>query len=133
MQPTTFRTRIAGRPGHATLTTLVSEHFGGRSAEIANNLERMYFTHELGYTRWERWQNLSKQDREADRRQAAAMAANDRCEPLVGPPSTTTNWVMVDCREWTQMVPPLNAEGDPPDFWLDRLRRYAETRSIFAK
>ena len=132
VQPVTFRTKAGGRVGQATLTTLVTDHFGGRNPDVAGNLERMYFTHELGYTRWERWQNLSRQDRAGDRRMAAAMVANDRCEPAVGPPSTETNWVMVDCREWTQMVPPLAPGGDRPDFWLDRLRRYAETRAIFA-
>ena len=132
VQPVSFRTRTAGQLGRATLSTLVSEHFGGQSAEIANNLERMYFTRELGYTRWERWQNLSRQDREMDRRQAAAMAANDRCEPLLGSPSAAADWVLVDCREWTQMVPPQNPAGDPPDFWLDRLRGYPQTRAIFA-
>ena len=132
VQPVTFRAKTAGKVGAVTLTTLVTDHFGGHSVDAAANLERMYFTRELGYTRWERWQNLSRQDRPADRREAAAMAANDRCEPQTGPPSTDTNWVMVDCREWTQMVPPLSPGGDKPDFWLDRLRGYPETGALFA-
>ncbi len=131
VQPVTFRDKVAGRVGHTTLTTLVTDHFGGHSVDAAANLERMYFTRELGYTRWERWQNLSRQDRIADRQQAAAMVANERCEPQLGPPSTATRWVMVDCREWTQMVPPLSPGGDRPDFWLDRLRGYPNTRAMF--
>ncbi len=132
IQPVTFRYKAGGKPGQVALSTLVSDHFGGHSVDAAGNLERMYFTRELGYTRWERWQNLSRQDRPGDRRLAASMAANERCAPEVGSPSTESNWVMVDCREWTQMVPPLAPGGDRPDFWLDRLRGYAETRAIFA-
>ncbi len=133
VQPVTFRDKVGGRVGRVTLTALVSDHFGGRSVDAAGNLERMYFTRELGYTRWERWQNLSRQDRPGDRREAAAMVANERCEPLVGPPATETSWAMVDCREWTQMVPPSTPGGDRPDFWLDRLRGYAETRATFPR
>ena len=133
VQPVTFRDTVGGRPGQVTLTTLVTEHFGGHAVDAANNLERMYFTRELGYTRWERWQNLSRQDRSADRRQAAVFARTGRCAPELPPPSTTSEWILVDCREWTQMAPPLAPAGDPPTFWLDRLRTYAETRSIFAR
>lgn len=133
VQPVTFRYRAGGTIGRVTLTTLVTDHFGGSTVDRANNLERMYFTHELGYTRWERWQNLSRQDNATERQHAAAMAANDRCAPELGPPATSTQWVLVDCREWTQMVPPLAPGGDRPDFWLDRLRDYPETRAIFTK
>ena len=131
VQPLGYRDSLRGRPGRVTLSTLVSEHFGGRDVDGAEHLERMYFTHELGYTRWERWQNLSVHDRPRDRQQAADLAASDRCEPELGPPSATSTWTMVDCREWTQIVPPVDPAGDVPGFWLDRLRAYTATRSIF--
>lgn len=130
VQPVSYRIAARGRPGRATLPTLVSEHFGGRSAAAANHLERMQFTRPLGYTRWERWQNLAVLDRAADRAQAAALAASGRCDPGLGPPEGGA-WVMVDCREWTQMAPPDDLRGDPPGPWLDRLRAHPATAGIF--
>lgn len=133
VQPMQYRTKVHGRPGTAELTTLVSEHFGGQDVESADHLERMYFTQELGYTRWERWQNASVRDRAQDRRQAAILAATARCAPALGAPSTATTWIMIDCREWTQIVPPADPAGDAPTFWLDRLRSYEQTRGMFVR
>ena len=42
-----------------TLTSLISEHYGGASRATADHVERFYFTRELGGTRWERWQNAN--------------------------------------------------------------------------
>jgi hypothetical protein len=131
MQPVSYRYTVHGRPARVTEPTLVSEHFGGRDVGGADHLERMYFTRQLGYTRWERWQNLAVHDRAADRRQAGALAASDRCEAGLGAPVASANWVMVDCREWTQIAPPMDSAGDPPSFWVDRLRGYPETKAIF--
>ncbi len=131
VQPLGYRDSLRGRTGRITLSTLVSEHFGGKDVDGAEHLERMYFTHELGYTRWERWQNLSVHDRPRDRQQATELGASDRCEPELEAPSATTRWVMVDCREWTRIVAPYDPAGDVPGFWLDRLRTYAATRSMF--
>ena len=133
VQPFTFRTKVHGQPGTAELTTLVSDHFGGQSVERADHLERFYFTRELGYTRWERWQNLSVRARAGDRRQATELAATARCAPGLGAPlgaPPAASWAMVDCREWTQVVPPDDPAGDPPAFWLDRLRSYEATRDM---
>ncbi len=105
VQPVTYRDSTRGRAGRATLSTLVSEHFGGKDVGNADHLERMYFTHELGYTRWERWQNLGVHDRPRDRAQAAEIAGTGRCEPGLGAPDATSRWVMIDCREWTQIIP----------------------------
>ena len=38
---------------------------------------------------------------------------------------------MLDCREWTQVVPPADPRGDPIGFWVDRLRRDERTRALF--
>ncbi len=132
VQPVSYRDSVRGQPGRVTLQTLVSEHFGGKDVEGADHLERMYFTQPLGYTRWERWQNLAVHDRSADRKQAEALAASDRCEAGLGPPSASAGWLMVDCREWTQMKPPANAAGDPPNFWVERLRNEPATQAMFA-
>ncbi len=131
VQPVSYRTMFQGRPGQTELPTLVSEHFGGRTVADADHLERFQFTQALGYTRWERWQNLAVHNRAEDRAQAATMAASGRCEPGLGPPAAGP-WVMVDCRQWTQIVPPDNAGGDPPGPWLDRLRSSPVTQDLFA-
>ena len=135
VQPVSYRTMARGRPGRAELPTLVSEHFGGRSVAAADHLERFQFTQALGYTRWERWQNLAVHDRAADRSQAAALAATGRCAPGLGPPDAglpeVGPWVMLDCREWTQIVPPDDPAGDPPGPWLNRLRQHPATASMF--
>ena len=130
VQPVTYRTMARGRPGRAELPTLVSEHFGGRDVVSADHLERFQFTQALGYTRWERWQNLSVHDRAADRAQAAALAATGRCAPGLGAPEAGP-WAMLDCREWTQIVPPDDPAGDPPGPWLDRLRTHPATAQMF--
>ena len=130
VQPVSYRTMARSRSGRAELPTLVSEHFGGRTVEDADHLERFQFTQALGYTRWERWQNLAASNRAEDRAQAAAMSASERCEPGLGPPAAGP-WVMVDCRQWTQIVPPDDPAGDPPGPWLDRLRRSPVTREMF--
>ena len=124
-----YRTASRGQTGSAVLPTLVSEHFGGKDVAGADHLERMYFTQALGYTRWERWQNLAVHDRFRD--QAAALAASGRCEPGLGAPAAA-GWVMVDCREWTQIAPPSDPHGDPPGFWVDRLRSAPATAALFA-
>jgi hypothetical protein len=131
VQPLLYHDTVDGRPGQSTMTTLVCDHFGGKTIDSADHLERMYFTHELGYTRWERWQNLSVHDRDRDRRQAAALAASERCEPELGAPSTASAWIMIDCREWTQIVRADDVAGDPADFWVGRLRAAVATRGIF--
>ena len=112
------------------LQTLVSEHFGGQDVDGAEHLERFQFTRALGFTRWERWENLAVRNRAEDRAQAAAMAASGRCEPGLGPPAAGP-WIMVDCRQWTQIVPPADPAGDPAGPWLDRLRAAPETRDLF--
>ena len=63
---------------------------------------------------------------------AAELAATGRCAEGLGAPSAAS-WAMVDCREWTQVVPPDDPAGDPPVFWLDRLRTYEATRAIFGQ
>ncbi len=131
VQPVSYRTMSRGRPGRTELPTLVSEHFGGKTVADADHLERFQFTQALGYTRWERWQNLAVHDRSEARTQAAAMAASGRCEPGLGLPAEGP-WVMVDCRQWTQIVSPDNAGGDPPGPWLDRLRSSPVTHDLFA-
>ncbi len=127
--PIRFRTSLRGRPGGALLDTLVSEHFDAGDPAAARAMERMYFTHKLGYTRWEAWRNAAVADRAQDRTDAARLAASGRCGPALPPPAP--GWAMVDCREWTRLVPPSDAAGDPPFAWLDRLRTASATAALF--
>lgn len=113
--------RNAAAPARSlSLATLVSEHFGGRDIAAAKHLERFYFTRELGFTRWERWEQLGRTRIDDASRRAQSLANSGRCDPADAP-HATANWAMIDCREWTNIVPPDDPGGDPPGFWLDRL------------
>ncbi len=52
IQPMTFAAKSQGKEERKTLSTLISDHFGGRDPVSADHLERMYFTRDLGLTRW---------------------------------------------------------------------------------
>jgi hypothetical protein len=113
----------AGQGVPVTLTSLVSEHYGGERPEGAGHVERFYFTRELGSTRWERWQNPARSGNlGADRlaKTASDMASSGRCSTPQTPQGA--EFVMVDCREWTLIVPPDDPAGDPPGFFVDAVR-----------
>lgn len=133
----TVRVRSAGQDGARTFETLVSDHFGGRDPEVANHLERFYFTRALGYVRWERWENMARPGapiaRERAEENAAALAVSDRCDAIAEPPAATGRWIMIDCRQWTTMVPPDDPRGDPARFWVERLETLPETRALLAE
>ncbi len=130
LQTVPYRLMLQGRPRQADLLTLVSEHFGGRSVADADHLERFQFTQALGYTRWERWQNLQSKNLAEDRAQAADLGQSGRCEDGLGAPAPG-GWIMVDCRQWTQIVRAEDSQGDPIGPWLDRLRASPVTRGLF--
>jgi hypothetical protein len=113
-----------GQGAPVSLTTLVSEHYGGEHPESAEHVERFYFTRELGSTRWERWQNLShSRDFSADQLNKAAsdLALSGRCSKS-DMPAGGAALVMIDCREWTLIVPPDRPGGDHAGFFLDAVR-----------
>jgi hypothetical protein len=116
-----------------TLMTLVSDHYGGARPDRASHVERFYFTRELGATRWERWQNperthaLSAAEIDAA---AARLAASGRCRPAPVPAGGP--FVMIDCREWTLIVPPEDPAGDRPGFFIDAIRRRHLADGLFA-
>lgn len=84
--------------------TIVSEHYGGRSIEAANHLERFYFGRGLGKYRWERWENLAKSTLRDNEERSRTLAASGRCMPLPYSESPGPDWSMVDCRTWTNLV-----------------------------
>jgi hypothetical protein len=125
-----YRASLAGDLT-APLRTLVSSHFGGKSIATAGHLERFYFTRELGWTRWERWQNPNHGEN-ADKfvEKSQRLSASGRCSLLEPAPGDA--WLMTDCREWTNISKPDSPAGDQPTFWLERLRDYPLTRAMFS-
>lgn len=124
---------VPGQGTPLTLTTLISEHYGGASPATADHVERFYFTRELGSTRWERWQNTAGDSQVSAAwiaRQAAWFAATRRCSPA--PPPKGARMLLIDCREWTNIVPPFNPAGDPPGFFLAAVRAQADAPALFA-
>ena len=130
-----FRYRaVPGQGTPVTLTTLVSEHYGGDNPATADHVERFYFTRELGSTRWERWQNAGGNRQLSAERlaaQAAEFARSGRCSagerPVGGAP-----FVLIDCREWTRIVPPADPEGDRPGFFIEAIRARPDAPRFFA-
>lgn len=122
VEPLTLRTRTADGVQPHAFQVLISNHFGGPTIETAKNLERFYFTREFGLARWERWQNLDLQQRPNDVSRAQVLATSGRCDPVQHVPSTSGHWVMVDCRQWTNISPADNPTGDPPTAWIDKLK-----------
>jgi hypothetical protein len=130
-----FRYRAApGQGTPITLTTLISEHYGGASRATADHVERFYFTRELGGTRWERWQNASGNAQFGAAKiaeRAAAFAATGRCSaPDI--PGGGAPLVLIDCREWTRIAPPADPSGDRPGFFVDAIRARPNAPAFFA-
>jgi hypothetical protein len=132
VRPVLYRA-VEGQGTPVALTTLISEHYGGERREGADHVERFYFTRELGATRWERWQNLAG-SRNFSAAQLAKMsadfAASDRCSKTETPEGAT--FVMIDCREWTLIVPPDDPKGDRPGFFLEAVRSRHLADELFA-
>ncbi len=125
---------VEGQGAPITLTTLVSEHYGGERPDRADHVERFYFTRELGSTRWERWQNVSG-DRRLSAAQVAKMAADlaasSRCSKA-DMPGGGASFAMIDCREWTLIVPPASPSGDRAGFFIDAVRSRHLAAGLFA-
>jgi hypothetical protein len=122
VRPVLYRA-AEGQGTPVALTTLISEHYGGERREGADHVERFYFTRELGSTRWERWQNQQGSrgfSTEKLAKAAADFAASGRCSKPEAPEGDA--FVMIDCREWTLIVPPDDPAGDRPGFFLDAVR-----------
>ena len=143
LNPALTRWRVApfiyragpGQGPPVTLNSLISDHYGGADPDTADHVERFYFTRELGGTRWERWQNVrgNRQFGAAEvARRAASFAATGRCS-AAEPPRGRATMVLIDCREWTQIVPPADSAGDPPGFWIEAIRTRPEAPAFFLK
>ncbi|MGE0259972.1 MAG: hypothetical protein AB7H71_09085 [Alphaproteobacteria bacterium] len=134
LAPFAYRTGPGQGPA-VTLTSLISDHYGGGDRDTADHVERFYFTRELGGTRWERWQNargnkLFSAALIAER--AAAFAASGRCG-AAEPPAGNAPMVLIDCREWTRIVPPDHPAGDAPGFWIEAIRARPGAPEFFSR
>jgi hypothetical protein len=102
------------------LQTIVTDHFSNRTLAKSGSMERMYLTRELGWTRWESWENLAipvaRNFDVVDR--ATKLRQSRRCDPRFHNAEMGDGWVMTDCREWTNIQPSARPEGDVPDFWI---------------
>jgi hypothetical protein len=129
-----FRYRAAAGQGMPIiLETLISDHYGGGNRDTADHVERFYFTRELGGSRWERWQNTAGNRQFSAARiaqQAAWFAGTGRCSPAEAPPGAPM--VLIDCREWTHIVPPADPQGDRPGFFIEALRTRPDAPPFFA-
>jgi hypothetical protein len=129
--------RYRGVPGQGTpvtLATLVSDHYGGANPATADHVERFYFTRELGGTRWERWQNANGNAQSSAAKiaeTAAWFAGTQRCS-TPKPPGGGAPMVLIDCREWTRIVPPAEPAGDRPGFFIDKIRTRPDAPPFFA-
>ena len=132
---TPFRYRAAPSQGTPViLTTLISEHYGGAEPATADHVERFYFTRELGGTRWERWQNAKGNamfGAAMIAERAAQFAATGRCG-AAEPPAGGARMLLIDCREWTRVIAPVDPGGDRPGFFLDALRARPDMPRFFA-
>ncbi len=134
-QVTPFRYRaLPGQGRPIMLTTLLSEHYGGADPASADHVERFYFTRELGGTRWERWQNAAGNARVGAAEiagTAARFAGTGRCSPSPMPGGGAA-FLLVDCREWSRIVPAGDPAGDLPGFFIVEIRRRPNAPGFFA-
>lgn len=133
VRPFTYRA-LPGQGAPVVLTSLISEHFSRGTREASEQVERFYFTRELGGTRWESWGNANGNRQFSAAfvaKRAAEIAESGRCSgaepPQGGPPMA-----LLDCREWTRMVSPSNPSGDPAGFFIQALRRRPDAPEFLA-
>ncbi len=101
--------------------SIISEHYGRGSIRTADHLERFFFGEGLGLYRWERWEAVGRTLQTGVVEQAGRLRTSGRCPPLAYSTPPEANWVMTDCRMWTNLQ-----RQDPPwrpvDFqWPGRL------------
>lgn len=91
------------------LNVVVSEHYGGRDVPSADHLERFFLAKGLGLVRWERWANGNLAQPPAVQEAERALAQTARCPELNSYAAPDRNWLLVDCRTWTTLVPQRRA------------------------
>jgi len=87
------------------IDVIISEHYSGGQMTSADHLERFYFARDLGLIRWERWENFAVPQPIALVRMANEFADTGRCRPWAYSIAAGPQWQMIDCRNWTTLVP----------------------------
>ena len=121
--PVRYRT-APGQGSPVTLTTLVSDHYGGARRDTADHVERFYFTRELGGTRWERWQN-AKGNRQYDAAAVAGGRGAFRRDRPLRPRADAGGRRRLRADRLPRMDPDRrnhDPAGDPPGFFLKAVR-----------
>ena len=112
------------------LDSIVTEHYAGKDLNSLTAMERMYFTKELGRTRWEAWKNLNMFDNEKRDffiKKAKRLTNSKRCIKNNLIPQQKGEWIMVDCREWTNLKP-VNKSYDA---WINSIKQfYSDLREV---
>jgi len=101
---------------------IISEHYGGEQITSADHLERFYFARDLGLIRWERWENFAAPKPTALVQVAKEFAQTGRCRPWAYSTAGGPQWQMIDCRNWTTLLPSMRwSVGDYQWTALDAL------------
>jgi hypothetical protein len=101
--------RSGASAGEVSVDAIVSEHYDLPTIEASTHLERFYFARDMGKLRWERWEHRPTDGEIAQR--AANLQASARCPTLRRGEPPGPDWFMIDCRMWTNLIPP------PPGGW----------------
>src|SRR5262249_22019473 len=102
--------RILGKSAPLTVTirsvdVIISEHYAGEQMTSADHLELFFFARDLGLIRWERWENFGVGKPPTFERWARDFAQTGRCQPWAYSTAVGPEWRMIDCRNWTTLVP----------------------------
>lgn len=119
----TWPIAISGKPEPLTLPTIISEHFGSSTIEASSHIERFYLAKGIGLIRWEKWWNRQSERKRPNAEQAAArLRPSGRCPDVKEADALGSNWIMVDCRMWSNFIPAENGQtfqewvvGLPPE------------------
>lgn len=111
-----WREAATGVEARVPAEVIVSEHFGGDAVARADHLERFFLARDLGMVRWERWENLARSRLPNRVAMAEMISRQRRCPALAHSVPPAPDWVMVDCRMWTNVV---RATADKPLRVLD--------------
>jgi hypothetical protein len=55
---------------------------------------------------------------------AAAFARSQRCDPVTGYGAPEDSWLLIDCRRWTNIVPPPRPGWSVADYNWEALRGF---------
>lgn len=90
LEQVAFPFAIQGALSTKTLSTVISEHFNGRSIATSVSLERFYLSRGFGLMRWEAWGP-----------EPPVVDLSQRCTPIEWSVAPVTGWNLHDCRTYS--------------------------------